>query len=106
MRQQRQWRRGFVLWALAAVAAGGAAAEEPWQAVWQKTLDAARREGTVLVSGPPGPFQREAVVTGWEKAFPDIKIEYTAARGTQILSKVVRERESGLYNWDAVLAST
>lgn len=83
-----------------------AAAEEPWQQVWAKTLDAARQEGTVEVSGPPGPEEREAVQTAWAAKFPDIKLQYTGARGTQILSQVVRERQSGLYNWDVVLAST
>jgi iron(III) transport system substrate-binding protein len=83
----------------------GAGAQE-WKKEWDKVLAAAKKEGVVFVYGPPGPFQREAVVTGWEKAFPDIKIEYTAARGTQILPKVIRERESGVYNWDAGLSST
>ena len=82
------------------------AAQQAWQQEWTKVLDAARKEGVVLVSGPPGPAQREAFVTGWQKAFPDIKIEYTAVRGTQILPNVVRERQSGLYNWDIIIAST
>jgi len=99
-------RLGIVLGALVLLAAGAAVAQEPWRQEWTKTLDAARKEGVVAVSGPPGPSEREAVVTGWQKAFPDIRIEYTGARGTQILSKVVRERESGLYNWDIVIAST
>jgi len=106
---QKQYRyrwRGVLLAALGVLAAGSAAAQEAWQKEWAKVLEAARKEGTVIVSGPPGPFQREAVVSGWEKAFPDIKIEWTGARGTQILPRVVRERESGLYSWDIVLAST
>lgn len=97
---------GGLLAAVGLLAAGSALAQEAWQKEWAKVLDAARKEGTVVVSGPPGPFQREAIVGGWEKAFPDIKIEWTGARGTQILPRVVRERESGLYNWDIVLAST
>ena len=106
---QKQCRyrwRGVLLAALGMLVAGSAIAQEAWQKEWAKVLDAARKEGTVVVSGPPGPFQREAIAGGWEKAYPDIKIEWTGARGTQILSKVVRERETGLYNWDVVLAST
>jgi ABC-type glycerol-3-phosphate transport system substrate-binding protein len=90
----------FLLWTASAVA------QTPWQQEWTKTLDAARSEGVVVVSGPPGPQQREAFVAGWKKAFPEIKIEYTAVRGTQILPNVVRERQSGLYNWDIIIAST
>lgn len=81
-------------------------AQEDWKAKWAKLIDGAKKEGVVFVYGPPGPFQREAVVSGWEKAFPDIKIEYSPARGTQILPKVIRERESGIYNWDIGLSST
>lgn len=92
--------------ALVLLSAAGAAAQEPWQKERAKILDTARQEGVVFVSGPPGPAQREAFVTGWQKAFPDIKIEYTAVRGTQILPNVVRERQSGLYNWDIIIAST
>ncbi len=86
--------------------AGAAAAQQPWQQDWAKTLEAARKEGVVNVSGPPGPGERETALAAWAKAFPDIQLLYTGARGTQILSQVVRERQSGLYNWDVVLAST
>jgi iron(III) transport system substrate-binding protein len=88
------------------LASGGLRAEEGWQAKWQKTLEAARGEGKVFVSGPPGAFQRQAITSAWAKAFPDITLEYTGARGTQIVAKIVRERTAGLYNWDIIIAST
>jgi len=92
---------------LVALAAGAASAQQlPWQKEWAKTVEAARKEGVVNVSGPPGPEERAAALAQWSKAFPDIQLNYTGARGTQILSQVVRERQSGLYNWDVVLAST
>ena len=83
-----------------------ATAQETWQARWAKLVEGAKKEGKVIVSGPPGPFQREAIVEGWKKAFPDIRLEWTGARGTQILARVVREREAGIYAWDIILAST
>src|ERR1700722_10076012 len=86
--------------------AAGDLAQQPWQAEYDKVLAAARQEGKVVVSGPPGEIVRQLFTSAWAKAYPDIALEYTGARGTQILSKVVRERESGLYNWDVVLAST
>lgn len=96
--------------AVAGVIAAGtvstAAAKEAWEAEWDKIVAAAKKEGVVVVSGPPGAFQRQAITTGWAKAYPDIRLEYTGARGTQIIAKVVRERTSGIYNWDVVLAST
>ena len=95
-----------------AIAAGsitmsdGVRAQETWQTEWKNTVDAARKEGVVLVSGPPGVFQRQVITSTWAKDYPDIKLEYTGGRGTQIVARVVRERESGLFNWDVILAST
>lgn len=88
-----------------ALASGHAVAQE-WKAEWDKVLALARKEGVVKVSGPPGAFQRQAITETWTKAFPEIKLEYTGARGTQIVARVVREREAGVFNWDAILAST
>jgi ABC-type Fe3+ transport system substrate-binding protein len=70
------------------------------------TLASARREGSVIVAGPPGADQRRAITENWAKAFPGITLDYTGARGTQIISKIVRERLAGIYNWDVILAST
>jgi iron(III) transport system substrate-binding protein len=98
--------RGLMAAAVTFVGVSTVASAQDWKKEWDRTLAAAKKEGVVFVYGPPGPFQREAVVTGWEKAFPDIKIEYTAARGTQILPRVVRERQSGIYSWDIGLSST
>lgn len=86
--------------------AGPVQAQEQWQDVWRKTVEAAKKEGKVVVSGPPGAFQRQAITQGWAKAFPGIKLDYTGGRGTQIVARVVRERQAGLYAWDIILAST
>jgi iron(III) transport system substrate-binding protein len=104
----RAWLRlaGLLLAVVAVFLATGAVAQEAWQAKWTNVLNAARKEGTVVVSGPPGEIVQQLIVSSWAKAYPDITLQYTGARGTQILSKVVRERQSGLYNWDVVLAST
>jgi len=104
----RSWRSYAGLWPAVALVllTVSAVAEEPWQAEWNRVLGAAQKEGTVVVSGPPGEIQRQAIVSAWAKAYPGIALQYTAARGSQVLSKVVRERGSGLFNWDVVLAST
>src|SRR5581483_1722951 len=72
---------------------------------WAKTLDAARKEGSVTVAGPPGSIYRNGITAGWAQDFPDIKLDYNAGRGTQVVAKIVRERAAGLYNWDIIVAS-
>jgi iron(III) transport system substrate-binding protein len=58
------------------------------------------------VSGPPGADQRQAIADGFQADYRDIKIEYAASRGTEIISKVVQERQAGQYLWDVIIAST
>ena len=81
-------------------------ARSGWQEEWDKVLAAAHKEGTVFASGPPGAAQRKAITQGWAKAFPDIQLRYTGARGSEITAKVARERRVGIFNWDIILAST
>src|SRR5579863_3448099 len=81
------------------------AAADPRQD-YAQTLAAARAEGKVIVTGPPGADQRRAIAQSWAKDFPDIALDYTGARGTQVISKIVRERLAGIYNWDVILAAT
>jgi iron(III) transport system substrate-binding protein len=72
---------------------------------WAKTLDAARKEGSVTVAGPPGSLYRNGITSGWSQDFPDIKLDYNAGRGTQVVAKIVRERAASLYKWDIIVAS-
>jgi iron(III) transport system substrate-binding protein len=85
--------------------AAASAPTQAWQVEWDQTLAAAKQEGKVVVSGPPGADQRQAIADGFQAAYPDIKIEYTPSRGTEIIAKVVQERQAGQYLWDAVIAS-
>ena len=95
---------GYTL--LVAMMAGRAVAQNDAPAEWKKLVAAAREEGVVVISGPPGAQQRQAITTGWAKAFPDIQLDYTAARGSQIVSRVVRERTAGVFNWDVIATSS
>lgn len=99
--------RAVSVWAvLACLGSGSAAAQDASDKAWNTVLEAARKEGVVVVSGPPGAFQRDAIVSAWAKAFPDIQLQYTGGRGSTIISKIVRERTAGMYSWDVILAST
>jgi ABC-type Fe3+ transport system substrate-binding protein len=100
------WRSFRVATVLGLFAGGAASAQPAWQQEWDKVLAAAQKEGVVVVSGPPSAVQRGVIIKEWAQDFPKIQLQYTGARGSQIMSKVVRERLAGIYNWDAVLAST
>lgn len=80
-------------------APGGSA----WQAEWEKTLAEARKEGRVVVYGPPGFDVRQALTEGFGKAYPGIQVEYTGATGAMHAAKIRAERTGGLYLIDLLV---
>jgi iron(III) transport system substrate-binding protein len=84
----------------AAGAAFGAQAQPAWQQQWERTLDAARKEGQVAVyiSG------YEAILPDFEKEFPDIKVIAVTGRGNQLGQRLLAERRAEKYLADVVSA--
>lgn len=68
-----------------------------WQPEWEKALAAAKKEGKVVVLGPPGAADRKVLAEGFQKSFPGIEVEYTGASGFQIVPRLLAERKTGQY---------
>jgi iron(III) transport system substrate-binding protein len=68
----------------------GAQAKPGWQVEWEKTLDAAKKEGqvTVYISG------YDAVLQDFEKEFPEIKVSAVTGRGNQLGPRLLAERRA------------
>jgi len=77
-----------------------------WKPGWEKVLSEAKKEGRVVVWGNPGELIREAMTQGFKKAFPNIDIEYSGARGDEQATRVRAEREGGIYSVDVLLSGT
>jgi len=77
-----------------------------WQKTWNETLAKAKQEGKVVVLGPPGDQIREAITKGFAKAFPDISIEFSGARGGELATRVKAERDAGIYSVDVLINGT
>jgi iron(III) transport system substrate-binding protein len=78
-----------------------AEAKKPaWQAEWEKTLAAAKREGQVAIyiSG------YEEVLPDFQKEYPDIKVTAVTGRGSQIGQRLLAERRAEKYLADVVSA--
>jgi ABC-type Fe3+ transport system substrate-binding protein len=90
----------------AAPAAQAPAARAAWEIEWERVLQAARQEGKVVVNGPPGDLIRRNLVDGFQKAFPDIAIEYTGGTAPELAAKLEAERRAGLYVLDVLIAGT
>ncbi len=71
------------------------------QIEWEKTLEAARKEGqvTVYISGG-----YEVILPEFEKEYPDIKVTTVTGRGHQIGPRILSERRAGKHLADLVSA--
>lgn len=67
-----------------------AQAKPAWQMEWEKTLEAAKKEGQVVVyiSG------YEAILQDFEKEFPEIKVTAVTGRGNQLGPRLLAERRA------------
>src|SRR5437868_7281129 len=63
-------------------------------------LAKAKQEGVVVVHGAPGKTYNAALVTAFNKSYPDIKVQFSGAANAVEMPKVLRERQAGIYGWD------
>ncbi|HWH79327.1 MAG TPA: extracellular solute-binding protein [Candidatus Binatus sp.] len=76
---------------LCSMADSFAAPSKPaWQVEWEKTLEAAKKEGqlVVYISG------YEAILPDFEKEFPEIKVNAITGRGNQLGPRLLAERRA------------
>jgi ABC-type Fe3+ transport system substrate-binding protein len=81
---------------LSVVAADGSA---DWQSDWQRVMTAAKKEGKVVVSVPPGAELRKALKENFERRF-GIELELVTGRGSAIVKKIADEHRAGVQFFD------
>jgi iron(III) transport system substrate-binding protein len=74
-----------------------------WQAEWDALVEAAKREGKLVISGPPTPEVRTALPAAFKERF-GIEVEYLGGRTTELMAKLKAERVAGQYTLDAMIA--
>ena len=67
---------------------------------WTSIVAKAKQEGIVVVHGAPGKTYNAAMVGAFNKAYPDIKVQFSGSGGSAEIPKVIRERQAGIYGWD------
>jgi len=70
---------------------------------WAGVVEAAKKEGKVVVAGSPDPVMRNDVIPKFTARF-GIPLEFVAGRSSQIVARVGTERASGIYSIDVFLA--
>ncbi|HEY7065034.1 MAG TPA: extracellular solute-binding protein [Chloroflexota bacterium] len=63
-------------------------------AEWERTQEAGKREGRVVVAGPGFPGLRNALIEGFQRAH-GITLEYLSLSGAEVVSRVDREARTG-----------
>ena len=82
----------------------GAAVASGWQQEWERTVAAAKKEGKVVIFGPPGERSRTAFEGEFRKAFPGISVEYSGGWGPAHVPKILEARQAGRYLADIYIS--
>jgi iron(III) transport system substrate-binding protein len=69
-------------------------------------VEAARREGRVVVYAPPGTEYRPAIAEAFERAYPGVRIEATYADINEQFTRLSAERTAGQYLADVWVSGT
>jgi ABC-type Fe3+ transport system substrate-binding protein len=80
-----------------------AAAQPKADQEWKGILEAAKKEGKVVVMGSPDPVMRNEVIPKFTARY-GIPVEFVAGRSSQIVARVRNERASGIYSMDVFLS--
>ena len=70
---------------------------------WSALVDAAKKEGKVVVAGSPDPVMRNEIIPKFRERY-GIGVELLAGRSSEITARVKTERSSGIYSVDVYLA--
>lgn len=73
-----------------------------WQREWESTIQAAKKEGKVVIYGSPKPEAYAAIAAGFKKAY-GLDVETVTGRSAQIVAKILTEKRAGLHLGDVIL---
>jgi iron(III) transport system substrate-binding protein len=89
--------------AAAKAAAPAAPGSSDWEKSWTDLIEAAKKEGNLILSGPPTPEVRQQVPAKFKERF-GIDVEYLGGRTGDLLTRIESERAAGQYTLDAMIA--
>jgi len=85
-------------------AAHGAESKSNWQAEWERTVQAAKKEGSLSLYMYQGDGELGAMAQLFQKKYPEINVVVTPGRGNTFAPKIMAERRAGKYLVDAYIA--
>lgn len=77
-----------------------------WKTEWDKTIEAAKKEGKVVAALPNSADTRKNVGEIFAKRFPGIELEISSARGPSNAAKITAEHAAGVRYFDLLVSGT
>jgi iron(III) transport system substrate-binding protein len=81
-----------------------AEAKPNWQSEWEKTVQAAKKEGKLSLYLFQGEGVLGAVAQLFQKKYPEINVVVTPGRGNTLAPRIMAERRAGKYLVDAYIS--
>ncbi len=94
----------FLLVAFSVATAYAADAKPNWQAEWERTVQAAKKEGSLSLYLYQGDGELGAMAQLFQKKYPEINVVVTPGRGNTFAPKIMAERRAGKYLVDVYTA--
>jgi iron(III) transport system substrate-binding protein len=76
-----------------------------WRKSWDELVAAAKKEGKVVVGGPPSQKLRQAMPAAFKERF-GVTLEYIGGRGNDAATRLRAERRAGISTVDLMLAGS
>ena len=90
-----------VFWTVASYAAES---KPNWQAEWERTVQAAKKEGSLSLYLFQGEGELGTVVQLFQKKYPEINVVTTLGRGNTLAPRIMAERRAGKYLVDVYIS--
>jgi iron(III) transport system substrate-binding protein len=107
VREQRMERIAVFTALLVLAYAAFANAAEPkvgWQQQWDKTVEAAKKEGALSLYLLQGEGELESMVRLFQKKYPEINVVTVLGRGNTLAPRIMAERRAGKYLVDGYIS--
>lgn len=85
--------------------APGLVLAQDWKKTWEATLEAAKKEGEVVIYGPHNPAYQQ-VWSLFQKSYPEIKFSFVPGKGSDHAQRIVAERRAGKYLADLIMGGS
>src|SRR6266478_9279961 len=82
---------------------GAAESKQDWQVEWEKTIQAAKKEGKLSLYLFQGEGELGAVAQLFQKKYPEISVTTVTGRGNQLGPRIMAERRAGKFLADVYI---